>query len=69
LFHDVVLKLSQSPYRLAGYERMKWTCFICGQVMQKFSLVVPHVEKHKQDQEKPTSLVDRVYEDWRRENK
>ncbi|MDW0170644.1 MAG: hypothetical protein QOA12_08140 [Nitrososphaeraceae archaeon] len=29
----------------------KWTCHICGQVVQKFSLVVSHVEKHKQDEQ------------------
>jgi hypothetical protein len=38
---------------------------ICGQIVQKFSLVVSHVEKHKQDNEKPNSLLDRVYEEWR----
>jgi len=50
---------------------MKWTCFICGQVVPKFSLVVPHVEKHKQDEQKhmTNSLLDSVYEDWKRENK
>jgi len=48
---------------------MTWTCFICGQVVQKFSLVVSHVEKHKQEQGKPNSLLDAVYQDWRRENK
>ena len=37
--------------------------------MQKFSLVVWHVEKHKQEKKKPETniLLDRVYEDWRRE--
>jgi hypothetical protein len=36
-----------------------------------FSLVVSHVEKHKQDEQKPNtgSLLDSIYEDWRRENK
>lgn len=47
----------------------KWTCFICGQVVQKFSLVVSHVGKHRQDNQKPNSLLDRVYEEWREENK
>lgn len=44
---------------------MTWTCFICGQVVQKFSLVVAHVEKHKQEREKPNSLLDAIYEEWR----
>lgn len=35
---------------------MKWTCFICGEVVQRFSLVCDHVEKHKQDEQKPSSL-------------
>jgi hypothetical protein len=41
----------------------KWTCFICGQVVQKFNLVVSHVEKHKQDEQKPntSSLLDSIY--------
>jgi hypothetical protein len=48
-------------------ESMKWTCFTCGQFVQKFSLVVSHVGKHKQDQGKTNSLLDAIYEDWRRE--
>ena len=50
---------------------MKWTCFICGQVVQKFSLVVSHVEKHKQDEQNQTLAVYLIVytEDWRRENK
>jgi len=47
----------------------KWTCFICGQVVQKFSLVVSHVEKHRQNNQKPNSLLDTVYEEWKEENK
>ena len=47
----------------------KWTCFICGQVVPRFSLVVSHVEKHKQDEQKPNSLLDILNEDWKRENK
>ena len=31
-------------------ESMKWTRFICGQVVQKFSLVCDHVEKHKNEE-------------------
>jgi hypothetical protein len=31
--------------------------------VQKFSLVVSHVEKHKQEQEKPNSILDGIYED------
>lgn len=45
-----------------------WTCFICGEVVQRFSLVVSHVEKHKQDEHKPSSLFDVINEEWR-ENK
>jgi hypothetical protein len=48
---------------------MSWTCFICGQVVQKFSLVVAHVEKHRQDEQKPNSLLGAIYEDWKRDNK
>jgi hypothetical protein len=48
---------------------IKWTCFICGQVVQKFNLVVSHVEKHNQDQEKPNSLFDMINEERKRENK
>lgn len=48
---------------------MKWTCFICGEIVQKFSLVVSHVEKHKNEEQKPNSLLDAVYEDRKRENK
>lgn len=43
----------------------KWTCFICGEVVQKFSLVVSHVEKHKHDEQKSNSLLEAIYEDWR----
>ena len=43
---------------------MTWTCFIFGQVVQKFSLVVSYVEKHKQEREKPNSLLDAIYQDW-----
>jgi hypothetical protein len=35
----------------------------------KYSLVISHVEKHKQDQEKPSSLFDMINEERKRENK
>jgi hypothetical protein len=48
----------------------KWTCFICGKVVQKLSVVVLHVEKHKQDQEKPNStLFDIINEEWQRDER
>jgi hypothetical protein len=31
--------------------------------------LVSHVEKHKHEEQKPNSLLDAVYEDWKRENK
>ena len=43
-------------------------CIIVSNIL-RYSLVISHVEKHKQDQEKPNSLFDMINEERKRENK
>jgi hypothetical protein len=35
----------------------KWTCHICGQLVQKYSLVNDHLESHKKEQKQEISIM------------
>ncbi|HEY6949520.1 MAG TPA: hypothetical protein VI146_02835 [Nitrososphaeraceae archaeon] len=35
----------------------KWTCHICGQVVQKYSLVNNHLESHKEEQKQEIKVM------------